>query len=222
MGVFAKFWGSNDFWDLWNYFMLEKSIEYVHNSVDWVHPRYLTGLWTSWNAGRWLLDWWLRLNQANWYLGCSSTIWRLMRLAPAGCGARSRLRRRIAAERGGSPELEFSWATVVGFWWGLLLWDHNDEGNVFMLTLTSGERQRSPAMVRRLGRCLSTVRAASGEALAQRTCAKDSLSSLLASRPTNCSNQWQKTRIWWPPRVQLVLDLRQKIHTICGAIYRGF
>jgi hypothetical protein len=54
-----------------------------------------------------------------------------------------------------------------------------------MLTLISGERQRSPPTVRRLGRCLSTVRAASGEASAPRTCAKASSSSLLASRPTN-------------------------------------
>jgi hypothetical protein len=57
---------------------------------------------------------------------------------------------------------------------------------------------------------------------APRTCAKASSSSLLASRPTNCFEQWQKTRIWWLPRVLWVLDLRPKIHTICGAIYRGF
>jgi hypothetical protein len=37
-------------------------------------------------------------------------------------------------------------------------------GHMLMLTLIGGERQRSPAMVRWLGRCLSTVRAASGEA----------------------------------------------------------
>jgi hypothetical protein len=85
---------------------------------------------------------------------------------------------------------------------------------VFMLTLIDGEQQRSMAMVRQLGRYLSTVRAASGEASAPRTCAKASSSSLLASRPTNCSDQQQKTRIWWLPKVRRVLDLRPKIRTI--------
>jgi hypothetical protein len=79
-----------------------------------------------------------------------------------------------------------------------------------------------PGTVRRLSRCLSTVRAASGEASAPRTCAKASLSSLLASRPTNCSNQRWKTRIWWLHMVRRVLVLRSKIRTTCGAIYRGF
>jgi hypothetical protein len=37
---------------------------------------------------------------------------------------------------------------------------------------------------------LSTVRAASGEASAPRTCAKASLGSVLTSRPTNCSDRW--------------------------------
>jgi hypothetical protein len=64
--------------------------------------------------------------------------------------------------------------------------------------------------------------AASGEASAPRTCAKASLSSLLAFGPTNCSEQCWKIQIWWLPRVQRVLDLRSKIHTICSAIYRGF
>jgi hypothetical protein len=31
-----------------------------------------------------------------------------------------------------------------------------------------------------------------------------------------------ETRIWWLPSVRRVLDLRPKIHTIGGAIYRGF
>jgi hypothetical protein len=60
----------------------------------------------------------------------------------------------------------------------------SDEGNVFLLTLISGER---------LNRCLSTVRVASGEASAPRTCAKASLNSLLASRPTICSDWRRKT-----------------------------
>jgi hypothetical protein len=93
---------------------------------------------------------------------------------------------------------------------------------MFMLTLIDGERQRSPATVRRLGRCLSTVREASSEASAPRTCAKASWSSLLDSRPTNCSDRWWKTQIWWLPRVRRVLDLRLKICTICNAIYRVF
>jgi hypothetical protein len=123
---------------------------------------------------------------------------------------------------GGSTEFEFSWATVVGFRWGLLLRDHIGKGNVFMLTLIGGEQQRSLATVRRLGRCLSTVRTASGEASAPRTCAKASSTSLLASRPSNCSDRWWKTRIWWLPKVRWVLGLRPKIRTICGTIYRGF
>jgi hypothetical protein len=143
-----------------------------------------------------------------------------MRLAPAGGSVGSRSWRRVTAEHRGSPEFEFSRVTVVSFRNGLLLRDHNDEGDVFMLTLISGEWQQSP--VRRLDRCLSTVRVAPGEALALRTCAKASLSSLLASQPTNCSDRRRKTQIWWLPRVQRVLNLRPKIHTICGAIYRGF
>jgi hypothetical protein len=99
---------------------------------------------------------------------------------------------------------------------------HIDEGNMFMLTLIGGERQRSSTVVRRLGQCVSMVRTASGEASALRTCAKASLSSLLASRLTNCSDRWRKTQIRWLPRVWRVLDLRPKICTICGAIYRGF
>jgi hypothetical protein len=81
---------------------------------------------------------------------------------------------------------------------------------------------RRAATVRRLGRCLSMVRVASGEASTPRTCAKASSSTLLASLPTNCSNRQRKTRIWWLPRVRQVLDLRPKICTICGAIYKGF
>jgi hypothetical protein len=103
-----------------------------------------------------------------------------------------------------------------------MLRDHSDEGNVIMLTLIRGERQWSPAMVRKLDRCLTTVRAASGEALAPMTCAKASSSSLLASRPTNCSKRRRKTRILLLPMVRRVLDLWPKIRTICGAIYRGF
>jgi hypothetical protein len=85
-----------------------------------------------------------------------------------------------------------------------------------MLTLIGRERQQSPATVRRFSRCLSTVRAASGEASAPRTCAKASFSSLPASRPTNCSDRRQKTQIWWLLRVRRVLVLRPKIRTTCG------
>jgi hypothetical protein len=44
-------------------------------------------------------------------------------------------------------------------------------------------------------RCLSMVRAASSEASAPRMCAKASLSSLLTSRSTNCSDWRRKTQI---------------------------
>jgi hypothetical protein len=66
---------------------------------------------------------------------------------------------------------------------------------MIMLTLIGREMQQSPATVRRLSWCLSMVRAASGEASTPRTCAKASSSSLLASRPTNCSDQQRKTQI---------------------------
>jgi hypothetical protein len=96
-------------------------------------------------------------------------------------------------------------------------------GRFFMRFAPMGsQRQQSPATVRQLGRCLSTLRVASGEASGPRTCAKASLSSLLASRPTNCSDRRWKSQIWWLPRVWRVLDLRPKIRTICGAIYKGF
>jgi hypothetical protein len=167
-------------------------------------------------------DWIKRTSISASNLSHSSPIRQLRRLALAGGGASSRSWWRVVAQCGGSPEFEFSRATVVGFQWGFLLWDHNDEGNVFMLILISTERQRSPAMVRRLGRCLSTVRVASGEASTPRACAKASSSSLLASQPTNCSDGQRKTQIWWLPMVRRVLDLWPKIHTICGAIYRGF
>jgi hypothetical protein len=88
--------------------------------------------------------------------------------------------------------------------------------------LIGGGWQRSPAMVKQLSLCFMTVRVASGEASAPRTCTEASLSSLLASRPTNCSKRWRKTQIWWLPRVRRVLDLRSKICNIGGAIYRGF
>jgi hypothetical protein len=145
-----------------------------------------------------------------------------MRLALAGGGAGSRSRRLITAERGGSPEFGFSRATVVGFRWCFLLQDHNDEGNLIRLTLIGGGRQRSPATVRRLGQCFVTVRAASDEASAPRMCAEAFSNSLLGSWPIYCSERRRKTQIWWLPRVRRVLDLRPKIRTIGGAIYRGF
>jgi hypothetical protein len=126
----------------------------------------------------------------------SKSVSRLFITDPMAETAGSGRGRRVAAERGSSPEFEFSRATVVGFRWGLLLRDHSDEGNVFILTLIGGERQWSPTTVRRLGQCLSMVRAASVEALAPRACAKASLGSLLSSWPTNCSNRWRNTRIW--------------------------
>jgi hypothetical protein len=95
-------------------------------------------------------------------------------------------------------------------------------GNLIMLTLIGREQRRSPATMRRLGQSLATVRVASGETSAPRACANASSSSLLASRPTNCSERWRKTWIWWLPRVRSVLDLRPKIRTIGSARYRGF
>jgi hypothetical protein len=87
----------------------------------------------------------------------------------------------------------------------------------------NGQRAATkPSNMKMLNRWLSTMGAASGEASVPRMCAEASLSFLLASRPTNCSDRRWKTRIYWPPRVRWVLELRLKIPTICGAIYRGF
>jgi hypothetical protein len=168
------------------------------------------------------LDWtkWTVISASN--LSRSPLIWRLRQLAPAEGGAGLRSRWRVTTERGGSSEFEFSEAMVVGFWWGLLLRDHRNEGNLIMLTIFGGGRQWSLAMVRWLGQCLVTVRAASGEALTPKTCAEASSNSLLAFRPTNCFERRRKTRIWWPPRVSRVLDLQSKIRTIGSAIYTGF
>jgi hypothetical protein len=127
----------------------------------------------------------------------------LGQLAPVGGGAGSRSWQRAMVERGGSPEFGFSWATVVNFWWGLLLRDHDDEGNMIRLTLIGRGQQQSPAMVRQLGRYLVMVTASSGEASAPRTCGEASSSSFLASRPINCSQRRRKTWIWWLPRVSV-------------------
>jgi hypothetical protein len=124
------------------------------------------------------------------------------------------------AEHGGSLVFGFSRALVVGFRRGLLLRDHSGEGKLIRLTLIGGGRQRSPATVRRLGWSLVTVRVASGEALAPRTCTEASSNSPLAARPINCSERQRKIRIWWLPRVRRVFDLRLKIRTMGGAIYR--
>jgi hypothetical protein len=218
--VFAKFWGSNDFRDLWNYFSLRKICRIcphhrgpsppapAHRSMDFIKGRPLATGSTA------------RMFRFNLTLGCHRLFTadaRVTRHRSVGWGSW-----RIVAEHGGSPEFKISRATVVGFQWGLLLRDHSDKGNVFMLTLIDREWQRSPTTVRRLGRCLSTVRVASSEALAPRMCAKASLSSLLASRPTNCFDWCRKSWIWWLPRVRRVLDLWPKICTICSAIYKGF
>jgi hypothetical protein len=55
--------------------------------------------------------------------------------------------------------------------WGYLL--------LVGLHVVEGLQQRSSTTVRRLGRCLAMVRAASGAASASRTCAKDSSSCLI-------------------------------------------
>jgi hypothetical protein len=62
MHVFAKFRGVGNFLDLRIYFPYEKSVKYVHGTVDRVHRRRLMGLWASLNAGHWLLDRRLGLN----------------------------------------------------------------------------------------------------------------------------------------------------------------
>jgi hypothetical protein len=175
-------------------------------------------------------------------LGCLDSIWRwvaivssqLLQESPdvdptAEVAGSSRGRRWLmltTARRGWARRLVGVWVFLSYggrfFWWGLLLRDHNDEGNSIRLTLISEGRQRSPATLRRLGRCMEIVWAASNEASAPRMCAEASSSSLLASRLINCFERWQKTQIWWLPRVQRVLDLWPKIRTMGGAIYRGF
>jgi hypothetical protein len=71
--------------------------------------------------------------------------------APAGGDMGSRTRRCGMAERGGSPEFEFSQVMVVSFQWGLFLRDYSGEGNSIMLTLIGRGRQPSLAMMRQLG-----------------------------------------------------------------------
>jgi hypothetical protein len=80
---------------------------------------------------------------------------------------------------------------------------------------------RGPAATARFGRTSTVTGSTLDGAPAARTCAEASSCSPLASRPISCSEWWQKTQIWWLPRVERVLDLRPKIHTIGGAIYRG-
>jgi hypothetical protein len=92
---------------------------------------------------------------------------------------------------------------------------------VIMLTLIGGEQQRSPAMVRRLSRCLATVRAASGEASAPRTCAKAYSRSLLASRPTNCSERSEKLKFGGYLGFGGFLTSGRKF-ALYAALYRGF
>jgi hypothetical protein len=159
--------------------------------MDQVHWRWLTGLRTSLNTvvgfqidGS---DWtkWTIIPASN--LTHSSPIRRSRQLDSAGGGAGSCSRQCVTAEHGSSPEFEFSRGTVVSFRWGLLLRDHIDKGNSIMLTLIDGERQRSPAMVRKLSQCLVMVRAASGEASTPWTRAEASLNYLPASWSSNRS-----------------------------------
>jgi hypothetical protein len=142
-----------------------------------------------------------------------------LRLGAARARAREGVSRPSAVSRRSLSFLELRWSISDEI---CSLQDHSVEGNSIMLTLIGGERQQSPTTVRRLDRCLATVREASGEASAPRACAEASLNSLLASRPTNCSEWRRKTQIWWLPRVRWVLDMRPKIRTTGGAIYRGF
>jgi hypothetical protein len=76
------------------------------------------------------------------------------------------------------------------------------------------------AMSVRFEQASTALRSSSGSALTSRACAEASLCSLIASCPANCLKRWWKTRIWWLPRVQQVLDLWAKIHTMGCAIYR--
>jgi hypothetical protein len=192
-------------------FSLKKYVEYVHDTVDGVHQRWLTSLRTSLNIGHWLPDRWLRLNQSNRYLSFySRPVIADPRAKAAGSGWGRRRPVLVAAHHGRAWRLTRVrvFSSYGGlFRWGLLLLDHSDEGNVFMLTLIGGERQWSTETVRLLGQCLLTMRASSVEASAPRMCTKASSSSLLASRPTNCSDRRRKIRIWWLPRVQRVLVL---------------
>jgi hypothetical protein len=74
----------------------------------------------------------------------------------------------------------------------------------------------------RFGRTSTVAGSPLGGAPAPRTYAEASSSSPLASQPINCSKRRRKTRIWWLPMVQWVLDLRLKIRTMGDVIYRGF
>jgi hypothetical protein len=50
--ILVKIQGSSDFWNYLNYFSIEKSMELVHTSIDWVHVARLTGPCNSLNVSR--------------------------------------------------------------------------------------------------------------------------------------------------------------------------
>jgi hypothetical protein len=152
---------------------------WVHESMDFIKRRLLasgstTRIESSEPVFRLLIS-----AVHRWSDGWGGWLW--PRAAPARArGSASRL---SVVAHWSSSFLELRWSVFDEvFSYGITM----TRGNVFMLTLIGGERQRSSTTVRRLGRCLSMVRAAFGEASAPRTCAKASSSPLLASRPANC------------------------------------
>jgi hypothetical protein len=100
-------------------------------------------------------------------------------------------------------------AMVVSFRWGLLLRDHNDEGNWFMLTLVGGGWQQGLATVGRLGWPLVMMCAASGSAPSSRTGWEPFLRPPLAPWLTQLLQEKVKDRIWRSLR-SVFFDLRMK------------
>jgi hypothetical protein len=154
----------------------------AHGSTDFIKCRLLATRSTAW----------IKLSEPVSWLLISAVHHRSdvpggwLQLGAGRARARGDVSRPSAVAHRSSSFLELRWSVSDEI---CSLQDHSDEGNSIMLTLIGGERQRSPTTVRQLGRCLATLRAASGEASALRTCAEASLNSLLASRPTNCSER---------------------------------
>jgi hypothetical protein len=130
------------------------------------------GLRTSLNVGRWLPDRWLTLNLATRYLSFSSRSFITdPTVEAAGSGRGRRGLTFVVARHGRAQRLT-----------GVRLFSSYG-GQFLMRFAPTGSQRRGErvyanlnrwraAMVRRLGRCLVTVRAASSEASAPRTCAK--------------------------------------------------
>jgi hypothetical protein len=180
----------------------------VHVGGSWVNGPPL-------NNSRWFFDLWFWFNEVE---GVSLDIIVIVGDAMDGSGfsqtesgGAARPHGDAMAERGGLLGFRFSRAMVVGFRWGLLLWERNDKGNSFMLTLFGVGWQRGLAMARWLGWPRVTMCAASDGALASRTGWEPSLRPPLAPCTAQLLQETVKDRVRWSSRVQRVLWFANEI-----------